>query len=217
MEPANRYTCALFLDVDGVLIHFPYPDDLKTDINTKAVELFGNKSKYSHFESAQARSHFLNSESLAKLQGLIARIQEFALVRIVISSEWRRSGTRHQLQKVIFKDTGFAKLIIAKTPQNKFPRELQISRWLQKRKTPFDSVLILDDCRFGLQKDFPLSFVHINRKRLITQGNLNQALNSVMLQLLPKRIPNCKITCSVEDGTPYINVEITSQEADTDE
>jgi HAD domain in Swiss Army Knife RNA repair proteins len=187
----QQSTAVVFLDFDGVLIGDRTDKVVWDQTLKKVVELFGKNDAY-NYEDIQwktAFSHCLEVNALNNLHNLIDRVSKVMNVAIVISSEWRESGTVTDLKEKVFVNHAFSQHIIDKTVANKFldeqnglhrptNRGKQIEYWLKMNRDRFNvqSYVILDDDDDDISRKFPYNFVQTNRYSLLTKDHVEKAI-----------------------------------------
>lgn len=194
-------TVSIFLDVDGVL--YRENPSLKWCLEAKIKELFPDHDFFqadkiqTELVYRTVQAYFFDAQALHHLNLLISKIEKFAHIQIILSSNWRKNRSLETL-KHLFRHHKFSQYLIDKTTDEVPLRELnsycsldnhfipysscrasEIHYWL-KRHPEVVNYLILDDQDDHLSSIFGKRFIRTHDADLLTLENVFQALTNVV-------------------------------------
>jgi hypothetical protein len=133
----------VFLDIDGVLVHWKYTPD-KSGIITPTIE------------------NTLEEFDPQCVENLNILLFSLPAPKIVISSDWRLWYSQHELEYML-KEAGVRFPVIGTTTKNSnYSRGIQIKMWLEANNHNDTDIIIIDDWIDGITELFPDSnIIHV--------------------------------------------------------
>src|SRR5438128_985355 len=114
IQPFSSTPVLIFLGIDGVLIN---RDSVQDKIYATVDQLFSDR-RPSELEYRIAAARHLNKNALESLDLLIAKINRYQPVHIILSSGWVVDGTLEEFRTRVFGQFNFSSSIIGKVPHD---------------------------------------------------------------------------------------------------
>jgi hypothetical protein len=205
---------ALFLDIDGVLCD---REGRKGDFQPAAKKLFPKSSDLPLLKRKIVWASLLDKKAVDNLDDLIRRISEVAQVSIILSSAWREGLMLRELKEEVFKDWGFSRYLIARTPIMGVlgcpNRVMEIDRWLSEKGDFYgiQKFIILDDTPFSFPRGH---FVRVDPDQLLSEKDVEQAWDKIQSQPL-RVLPSQPIEASVPSNKETLLISQKSDQGPT--